>query len=280
MVNNTEIMIHVEIGLNHNGSLTTAKKLIEMAKSCGVKIVKFQKRDIDVCIPDHLKNKIRNTPWGEMAYHEYKKRMEFDENEYDVIDAYCKELGIEWFASAWDISSLEFLKKYDCPYNKVASAMITNLPLLHEIAKEGKKTFISTAMCDMNDIRRAVEIFKENLCPFVLMHCVGIYPTPNNRLNLNMIPRLAKEFGCEVGFSDHSAGILPPIVAATLGATVIEKHITLDRAMQGSDHASSLERHGLELMVRNLRDLPSFYGDGKKELLGRESKKLSDLKYW
>jgi len=274
------IFMIAEIGLNGNGSVPLAKQLIDMAYECGCDAVKFQKRNLKICIPNHLKNKIRNTPWGEMTYYEYKKRMEFDENEYDAIDAYCKELGIEWFASAWDISSLKFLKKYGCPYNKVASAMITNPSLINEIAKEGKKTFISTAMCDMGDIRRAVGIFKENLCPFVLMHCVGIYPTPNNKLNLNMISRLAKEFGCEVGYSDHSSGILAPIIAATQGATVIEKHITLDRTMQGSDHASSLERHGLELMVRDLRDLPSFYGDGKKELSGKESKKLSDLKYW
>ena len=280
MQNEKRHMVVVDAGINHQGDLDLAKKLILMAHSCGCDAIKFQKRTPEICIPENIKTKIRITPWGEMTYLEYKKRMEFGKNEYDQIDAFCKEIGIDWFASAWDIPSLNFLKKYDCPYNKVASAMITNIPLLHEIANDGKKTFISTAMCTMNDIKRAVGIFKENLCPFVLMHCVAVYPLSNEQLNLNMITTLRNEFDCDVGYSDHSTGVLPPVIAATLGATVIEKHITLDRAMIGTDHAASMEKRGLELMIQYLRELPIYYGDGNKKMVGEEVKKLKSLKYW
>lgn len=274
------MIVIAEIGINHQGNIDIAKKLIDMAYQCGCDAIKFQKRTPSICISESQKDTIRNTEWGEMTYLDYKIRMEFDRNDYDKIDRHCRTLGIDWFASAWDIPSLEFLRVYDCEYNKVASPMITNIELVQEIAKEGKKTFISTGMCEMFDIQRVVGIFKENLCPFVLLHCVGIYPTQNDKLNLKMISILQKKFGCEVGYSDHSTGILPPIIAATLGATVIEKHITLDRTSHGSDHAASLEKEGLEKMIRDLRNLPLFYGDGNKRILPEEAEKLKSLKYW
>ncbi|MGQ4895205.1 MAG: N-acetylneuraminate synthase family protein [Candidatus Njordarchaeia archaeon] len=274
------VFIIAEIGINHNGSVDIAKQLISMAKECGCDAVKFQKRDVSVCIPAWKRNEIKETPWGRITYFEYKKKLEFGQEEFDIIDDYCKSLGIDWFASAWDINSLNFLKKYDLKYNKVASAMLTNIPLVTEIAKEGKFTFISTGMSSLDDIEKAVSIFRRFDCPFALMHCVGSYPAKDNDLNLKMISVLKQRFRCPVGYSDHSRGVLAPALAVVLGACAIEKHITLDRTMFGTDQANSLEKRGLEIMVRDVRLVHSMLGDGIKRMLKEEELKLKDLRYW
>ena len=276
----SRVFVIAEIGINHNGSLEIAKQLIRMAKECGCDAVKFQKRDVSVCIPFWKRNDTRETPWGKLTYFEYKKKLEFGREEYDAIDNYCKSLHIDWFASPWDINSLKFLRKYDLKYNKIASAMLTNIPLLNAVAKEGKFTFVSTGMSTMKYIERAVNIFRKHECPFVLMHCVGTYPAKNDDLNLRMIPMLKKRFKCPVGYSDHSRGVLAASLAVALGACVIEKHITLDRTMFGTDQANSLEKRGLEILVRDVHSVPSMLGDGRKRLLDEEILKLKDLKYW
>lgn len=269
-----------EIGLNHNGSLENAKKLIDMAVECKIDAVKFQKRNLDICIPSSKKNEMRNTPWGYIKYIDYKKKLEFERAEYNEIDNYCKSKNIEWFASAWDLDSLEFLRKYNLKYNKVASPMLTNIPLIKAIVKEKKETFISTGMATIDNINDVVKIFDHYECPYVLMHSVGIYPCPNNKLNLKMIETLKKRYDSEIGYSCHSPGILASITAVLLGATIIEKHITLNRTSFGTDQAASLEKHGLELMARDIRNLEDMLGDGKKNLLKEEGRKLNSLKYW
>ena len=276
----SRVFVIAEIGINHNGSLEIAKQLIRMAKECGCDAVKFQKRDVSVCIPFWKRNDTRETPWGKLTYFEYKKKLEFGREEYDAIDNYCKSLHIDWFASPWDINSLKFLRKYDLKYNKIASAMLTNIPLLNAVAEEGKFTFVSTGMSTMKYIERAVNIFRKHECPFALMHCVGTYPAKNDDLNLRMIPMLKKRFKCPVGYSDHSRGVLAASLAVALGACAIEKHITLDRTMFGTDQANSLEKRGLEILVRDVHSVPSMLGDGKKRLLDEEKLKLKDLKYW
>ena len=269
-----------EIGINHNGDIELAKQLIDMSIECGWDAVKFQKRNIEKSIPKHQRNKIRNTPWGEITYYNYKKKMEFGKLEFNVIDSYCYK-RIPWFASAWDTDSLEFLEGYNLRYNKVASPMITNTKLLQDIAEKKRLTFISTGMSKMEDIDTAVDIFKENNCQFVLMHCVGIYPCPVNKLNLNMIVSLKERYpNDKIGYSSHYQGAIDTLVAKTLGAEVIEKHITLDRAMWGTDHAASLEKKGMKYIRENVDDIDVMLGTGEKELLEEEIKKAKELRYW
>ena len=202
-----------EIGINHNGSVDLAKKLIYLAKKYNFDAVKFQKRDLNICIPEHEKEKIRNTPWGEMTYLDYKKKIEFGEKEFKIIDKYCEKLKIDWFCSPWDVNSLKFLKKFKTKYNKIASSMLTNHELVNLIAKEKKLTFISTGMSEMLDINKAVKIFKKNKCNFILMHCVSTYPCPEQDLNLNTIKTLKKKFKCKIGYSGHETSVSPSIAA-------------------------------------------------------------------
>ena len=266
---NKEVFMIGEAGINHNGDLNIAKELIDMAVSCGCDAVKFQKRTIDKVYTKEFLDSARESPWGK-TQRDQKKGLEFEKKEYDEIDMYCKVEGIEWFASAWDINSLNFLKQYNLKYNKIASAMLTNLPFVEEVAKQGKLTFISTGLSEMEDIDNAVNAFRYHKCPFVLMHCVGIYPCPDEKLNLRMVRRLKKRYNCDVGYSGHSPGINDAVVATVLGAKYIEKHITLNRTMYGSDQPSSLEKKGLEYVVENCRAIEKMLGSGKKELLGEE----------
>lgn len=275
----SEVQFIAEIGISHNGSLDTALKIIDMCESVGIKLVKFQKRDIDTCYTKEFLDSYRESPWG-FSQREQKKALELNREEYDIIDTYCKKKGLIWFSSAWDIKSLVFLKKYDLPYNKVASPLLTNIPLIEAIAKERKKTFISTGMSAFDDIDKVVDIFRKNECPFVLMHCVGIYPCPDDKLNLNMITTLRNRYKCEIGYSCHSPGILPSIIAAMFGAVAIEKHVTLDRTNYGSDQAASLEKRGIELIIKNIGCLKNMIGDGTKIMLEEESKNLKKLRYW
>ncbi len=273
-------LLIAEIGINHNGLLPKALKLIDMAKKCGCDLVKFQKRTPDIATPNHMKNLMRETPWGNITYLDYKKKIEFSSKEYDKIDKYCKKIKINWFASVWDIKSLKFLKKYKLKYNKVASAMISNISLLREIAKEKKLTFISTGGASFKEIDTAVNIFRKYNCKFMIMHCVASYPADENELNLNLISVLKTKYKCGIGYSGHEKSVTPSVIAAVIGAEAIERHITLDRTEWGTDQAASLEINGLSKLSTLLKKVNLIKGDGKKRNLKKENKKLSNLIYW
>ena len=269
-----------EIGINHNGSIDLAKKLILLAKKYDFDCVKFQKRDLNICIPEHQKNIFRDTPWGYISYFDYKKKIEFTINDYKKIDKFCKKVGINWFASSWDSNSQKEMRLFRFKHNKIASAMITNLPFLELVAKERKKTFISTGMSNIKIVEKAVKIFKKHKCPFVLLHCVSTYPCPEDQLNLNLIETYKKKFRCDVGYSGHESTVSPSIVAVMMGAKVIERHITLDRSMWGTDQSASLQGEGLKNLTSIIRKIPSFLGDGVKRF-GEEEKKISKkFRYW
>lgn len=273
------VFIIAEIGINHNGSMDIAKQLIEQAHRSGCDAVKFQKRTIDIVYTPEMLAQQRESPWG-TTQRQQKEGLEFSEAQYDEIDAYCRSLGIAWFASAWDIPSQRFLRKYDSQYNKVASAMTTHLDFLEEVASEGKLTFLSTGMCELEDIDRAVAIFRRHECPVVLMHSVSTYPSPEGDLNLRCLQTLRSRYGLPVGYSGHEASVSPSVVAAMLGAVAIERHITLNRAMYGSDQAASLEGRGLETLVSQLRKIPMVLGSGEKVVTPGEKAVAQKLRYW
>ena len=269
-----------EIGINHNGSLKIAKELILFAKKTGFDAVKFQKRTPEITTPKDKMDTLRETPWGKMTYLEYKKKIEFGKKEYDVINKFCKKLNIIWFASPWDIPSNNFLNQYKLRYNKIASPMLTNLALLNAVAKQKRFTFISTGMSKLSDVQTAIQIFKKHKCKFNLMHCVSAYPCNDENLNLKMIQVYKKKFKVEVGYSGHEKSVSPSLMAACLGATSIERHITLDRTMWGTDHSASLERNGMRTFVNYIRRFEKIIGDGKKKFLQSEKDKLKENKYW
>jgi N-acetylneuraminate synthase len=269
-----------EVGINHNGSLQIALDIIKMAKSCGIDYVKFQKRSPQVCVPISKRNQIRNTPWGEMTYLEYKKKIEFEKEEYDAIDKYCRELDIPWTASCWDLESLKFLDNYEIPFHKVASAMITNSKFLAEVAQRQKTTFLSTGMCELSDIDNAVEIFKSKNCPVILLHSVSTYPANESELNLLAIPMLRNRYNLEVGYSGHESSVSPSFAAAVLGAVAIERHITLDRTMWGTDQSASLEESGIRQLISLLEKSRAILGNGEKRFLESERKAADNLRYW
>ncbi len=269
-----------EIGINHNGSIKNAKKLIDLAVKSGFDAVKFQKRNPDISTPEDQKSKIRQTPWGEMTYLDYKKKIEFGLKEFKEIDSYCKKRKITWFASAWDIESQNFLKRFKLKFNKVASAMLTNTKLIHQIAKEKRTTFISTGMAQMREIENAVKIFKKNKCKFILLHCVSTYPAPIKDLNLNTIITLKEKFKCEVGYSGHEANVSPSLIAYVLGANYIERHITLDRSMWGTDQAASLSETGMNYLTSMIKKIPDVLGNGKKKITNQEKELKKKFKYW
>lgn len=268
-----------EIGINHNGDVDIAKQLINQAKAAGCDAVKFQKRTIDIVYSPEVLAQKRDSPWG-TTQREQKEGLEFDEQEYDIIDAHCRQLGIDWFASAWDIPSQHFLRRYDCKYNKIASAMATHLPFLKEVASEKKPTFLSTGMCSYEDIDRAVDIFRAAGCPVLLMHTVSTYPAADSDLNLSAIHALRERYGLPVGYSGHETSVSPSIMAAMMGAMAIERHITLDRAMYGSDQAASLELPGLLSLLGSIRKIPESIGDGVKRVLPAEEMVAKKLRYW
>ena len=272
-------IIICEVGINHNGDINIAKQLIKMAKDCGADLVKFQKRDINIVYTQEFLDSPRESPWGTTQRHQ-KEGLEFGKDEYDEIDRYCKELGIPWFASAWDLESQKFLRQYDLKFNKIASAMLTYEPLLDMVASEGKHTFISTGMSTYKDIDNAVEIFKKYGTPYTLLHCVSTYPCEDEDCNLLMIQALGDRYRCPIGYSGHERGILPSVLAVSLGATVIERHITCDRTSYGSDQSASLERRGLELMIRDCRDVWKMLGDGDKKISDKEKNIAKKLRYF
>jgi len=263
------IFIIAEIGINHNGDMSICKELIDVAADTGCDAVKFQKRDLDQVYTQDFLNSHRESPWG-TTQREQKAGLEFGEEQYLEIDQYCKEKGVAWFASAWDTNSQEFLRQFDCQYNKVASAMIVHEDLLKMIAEEGKHTFISTGMTKYEDIQKAIDIFKAADCPFEIMYTVSTYPMKDEDANLNMIKTLRKKFQCNVGYSGHEAGLAVSYAAAALDITSLERHITLDRAMYGSDQSASVEPSGLRQLVGAVRKIEMAMGDGKKRIIDAE----------
>ena len=269
--------IIAEIGINHNGDMKLAKQLIDAAVVAGCDAVKFQKRTVDKVYTQEYLDSPRISPWGD-TQRAQKEGLEFNKEEYDEIDAYCKEKGIEWYASAWDLDSQKFLQHYNCKYNKVASAMLTKDELLEEIAKEGKYTFIATGMSTLEEIDHAVEIFKKNDCPFELMHCNSTYPMAEEDANLRLIRVLAEKYGCKVGYSGHEAGTLVSTCAVAAGATSIERHITLNRNMYGSDQKASIEPYELCKLVRDIRMTEKILGSGEKVLTAAEEEVKKKLR--
>ena len=256
------IFIVAEIGINHNGSLDIAMELIDVAVDAGADAVKFQKRTIDLVYDQKMLDSPRESPWG-TTQREQKEGLEFGLDDYKAIDAYCKKKGIEWFASAWDLESQKFLRRFNLKYNKVASAMIVYQDLLRMIAEEGKHTFISTGMSTEADIERAVKIFRAAGCPFELMHCISTYPMDDGNANLNCIRTLRERFNCDVGYSGHEVGLAVSYAAAAFGITSLERHITLSRAMYGSDQSASVEPSGFRTLIGAVRKIELAMGDGK-----------------
>ena len=264
------IYIISEIGINHNGDIELAKKMIKESKDCGADAVKFQKRDIDIVYTKKQLEEKRESPWG-TTQRQQKEGLEFDYEKYKIIDEYCKEIKIDWFASAWDLNSLEFLKKFKLKYNKIASAMIVDTNLVREVAKQNKHTFISTGMCTLNDIENAVKIFKSENCSFEIMHCISAYPFEDSIANLNLIKFYKDKFKCNVGYSGHEKGGLAISYAATaLGITSLERHFTLDRSMYGSDQAASLTPRAFKDLVGGVRKI-------ERALNGPKLKKILDI---
>jgi N-acetylneuraminate synthase len=272
-----ETFIIAEIGINHNGNLEIAKQLIDWAVLSGCDAVKFQKRTVEKVYSKEELDRYRESPWG-TTNREQKMGLEFGRAEYDEIDSYCREKGIEWFASAWDIDSQFFLAQYHLKYNKIASAMLTNMEFLETVAKEKKYTFISTGMSLIEEIDAAVDVFKKQECPFELVHCNSTYPMKNEDANLNMINTLRERYGCKVGYSGHEIGRIVSFAAAVMGAASIERHITLDRAMYGSDQAASLEVQELVKLVKDIRSLPTIMGSGEKTLTAAEAEVRKKLR--
>ncbi|MBI1829469.1 MAG: N-acetylneuraminate synthase family protein [Thaumarchaeota archaeon] len=272
------VFITAEIGINHNGDIEIAKKLIDVAATADCDAVKFQKRTVEKVYSKEVLDSPRESPWGTTT-RDQKMGLEFNKKEYDEIDVYCKNKNIIWYASSWDIDSHLFLRQYNLKYNKVASAMLTNYDLLKTTAEEKKFTFISTGMSTIEQIRKAVDLFRKYDCPFELQHSNSSYPMNITEANLRCIPMLKKEFNCNVGYSGHEAtGYLICVAAVVLGATSIERHITLDRSMYGSDQAASLEPLGLQRLVRDIREIDLILGDGVKKVWPSEIPVMKKLR--
>jgi len=258
-----------EIGINHNGDLNLAKKLILEAKKAGFTAVKFQKRNPELSTPEHMKLKLRDTPWGEMTYIDYKYKIEFGKKEYDEISKYCIELKLDWFASCWDVDSLNFLLNYEIPVLKIASASITDKVLLKSYASSGLPIIMSTGMSTMNEINKAYEILKNN--PLAILHTTSTYPCPPEELNLNMIKTLIETYPDNpIGYSGHESGLSTSIAAAVLGAKIIERHITIDRALWGTDQAASLGPEGMHKLVGSINKIKASLGTGEKKVYESE----------
>ena len=271
------IYIVAEIGINHNGSMSICKELIDVAVETKCDAVKFQKRDLNKVYTQDFLNSPRESQWGK-TQRDQKSGLEFGLSEYLEIDQYCRDKGIDWYASAWDLNSQQFLKQFNCKYNKVASAMIVYEDLLRVIAKEGKHTFISTGMTTYDDIQKAVDIFRQEKCSFELMHTVSTYPMQDKNANLNMINTLRDKYQCNVGYSGHETGIAISTVATAFGITSLERHITLDRAMYGSDQSASVEPSGFRQLVGAVRKCEIAIGDGIKRVIEEEAPIAKNLR--
>lgn len=268
-----------EIGINHNGSLTIAKELIQKSKASGFDAVKFQKRTIDVVYSEETLNSYRKSPWGDTTRAQ-KEGLEFSIEEYKEIDKFCKSIGIEWSASCWDIKSQREMREFDFPFNKIASAMSVNWDFVSEVAKEKKITFASTGMMNMNQIDNLVNTFEKENCPLILFHTVSTYPALEEDLNLSCIKTLAKRYNLPVGYSGHESNTAPSIFASVLGAVAIERHVTLDRSMYGSDQSASLELPGMHALCSTVRKINKCLGSGEKIILEKEKEIATKLRYW
>ena len=272
------LFLIAEIGINHNGDMSIAKELIDAAADAGFDAVKFQKRTIDKVYTQEFLDAPRESPWG-TTQRAQKEGLEFTAQDYKEIDKYCREKGLQWTASAWDIDAQIFLQQFNCAFNKVASPMLGHIPLLKLIASEGKKTFISTGMSTLEELDIVVKIFKDANCPFELMHCNSTYPMKEEYANLLCITMLKKRYGVNVGYSGHESSLIKVCTTAVaLGATSLERHITLDRAMYGSDQAASIETHALANFVETVRAVPGILGSGEKNLSEAELKTREKLR--
>jgi N-acetylneuraminate synthase len=265
-----------EIGVNHNGDIDIAKKMVEAAHHAGVNAVKFQKRTPELCVPPEQRNQMRETPWGYITYLDYRYKVEFGQEDYAEIDRYCKEIGISWFASVWDEPSVDFMEAFNPMCYKVPSASLTDHPLLRCLRKTGRPVILSTGMSTMEEIRSAVTVLgSENL---IITHATSTYPCDPEELNLKMISVLGREFAAPIGYSGHEVGLIPSVVAVALGACMVERHITLDRAMWGSDQAASVEPGGFERLVKYVRVTEGSLGDGVKKVYPSEMSSLKKLR--
>jgi len=265
-----------EIGINHNGDIDIAKKLIDVATFSGCDAVKFQKRTPELCVPPEQRNLMRDTPWGIMSYMDYRYRVEFGEKEYAEIDRYCKEKGITWFASCWDEPSVDFIDQFEPACYKIASAALTDDQLIRYHVEKGRPIILSTGMSTMDEIRRAVSLLDSD--KRLLAHCTSSYPCRPEELNLRMIKTLASEFDCPIGYSGHEVGLQTTYAAVVLGASFLERHITLDRAMWGSDQAASVEPPGLMRLIRDIRVIEQAIGDGCKKVYESELDMIKRLR--
>jgi sialic acid synthase SpsE len=262
------VYIIAEIGINHNGDIEIAKRLMDVAVETGCDAVKFQKRTPEICVPEEQKSIPRETPWGSMTYFEYKKRIEFEQKEFEQIDAYAKKIGIDWFASPWDVPSVDFLERFNVPCQKIASACLTDSELLTAINKTKTTTILSTGMSSLQEIDKAVSLLND--VPLAIAQATSTYPAEASELNLRAIQTFAEKYKVPVGYSGHERGLQVTIAAVALGATFIERHITLDRSMWGTDHSASLEPEGLKKLVRDIRIIELALGDGKKKVYDSE----------
>lgn len=268
--------IIAEIGINHNGSVQIAKDLIRAAYDAGVDAVKFQKRTPELCVPEHQKGQMRDTPWGYISYLDYRYKVEFDQAEYQEIDSYCRSLGIDWLASSWDIPSLDFIEAFDPPAHKIPSALLTDHALLRAIKETGRPVILSTGMSTMAEIRESVAILGTE--QLLVCHTTSSYPCPPEELNLKMIQTLRENFDVPIGYSGHEVGLVPSALAVAMGACLVERHVTLDRAMWGSDQAASVEPHGMRTLVKYIRVTEKAIGDGEKKVYDSEQSSLKKLR--
>ncbi len=274
--NDQPAFIIAEIGINHNGSLEIAKKLIDSAASSGCDAVKFQKRTPHLCVPPQQQGVTKQTPWGIMTYLEYRYRVEFDEEEYREIDRYCKEKGIMWFASCWDEPSVDFMERFSPVCHKICSAVLTDDHLLQCISSAERPMILSTGMSTMEEIRHAVSLLDQDR--LLIAHCTSSYACKPEELNLNMIRILQREFACPIGYSGHELGLITTCAAVAIGASFVERHITLDRSMWGNDQSASLEPRDLKRLVRDIREIEEALGDGTKQVYESEEAALLKLR--
>ena len=276
--NSSPYMI-AEIGINHNGDMQIAKRLLDAAYACEWDCAKFQKRTPELAVPEAQKQVPRETPWGTMPYIEYKKRVEFEKAEYDEIDNYCRQKPMDWSASPWDIPSLEFLLQYDIPFIKIPSAMNTNEEMIKKACESGKPVIISEGMSELDEMDKTVSwLEKYSNGDYIICHTNSTYPSPNKELNLRLIPEMKKRYDCLVGYSGHEANLEPSVIAAVLGACVIERHVTLSHEMWGSDQKASLEVQAMSLLKKRITSSLETLGTGEKKLYESEMKKRRELR--
>jgi N-acetylneuraminate synthase len=265
-----------EIGINHNGDIELAKKLIDVAKSCGCDAVKFQKRNPEKCVPAEQRDRMRETPWGYISYMEYRYKVEFSLEQFQQIDNYCRAQKIQWFVSCWDPDSVEFMKQFRTPCIKVPSASLTDKELLESVRSSGLPLMLSTGMSNLKQIDAAIKVLGTER--MLLAHATSTYPCPNTELNLRMIPKLREMYDCPIGYSGHEVGLATTVAAVAVGATFVERHVTLDRAMWGSDQAASIEPIGLRRLLKDIRTVEAALGDGVKQVYPSEVAAASRLR--